>query len=120
MSAAMKSVAQARWDACERVATVLGCGKTHVHDKLYKKLKEEELLELVMEGEPTAVATVKAWPELSEETKRSWVPCSDDDVAKNPLEKVKIAIWFAKKMGGISLARKALDMAAMLDEELRG
>lgn len=115
MSEVQKATAKARWELCGRLAAMLGCGKTHVHDKLYSKLKERELVDAVLAGEQGAVAAVKAWPEFYDEGVKLWMPKKQTPTA---MEKLKIAQWFVDKMGGMEQAKKALFALERLDQEL--
>ncbi len=120
MSSLQSEKATKRWADCATAATALGCGKTHVHDKLYARLKQEGLLDDLLKGGEAAsevVDIVRAWPEFNVESVTGW-QSSTDDVPRTPVEKVKVAMWFIRKMGGVEAARKSIDAALLLQDTL--
>lgn len=117
MSTLASDKAISRWEKCRLAAEKLGCGKTHVHDKLYGRLCREDLLHRVIEGNEQAIETVKAWDEYSQESMSQW-QSSDTDVPKTAVEKIKVAMWFIRKMGGAEKAKKAIDATVALQSEL--
>lgn len=124
MSAAQSDKAIRRWADCEKIAAVLGCGKTHVHDKLYSRMSREELLDSVIAGDAGAIASVKSWPEFAEERPKQWSPAPPAPPAppaerkQTGLEQLKLTMWFIKQVGGLERAKQLLAFAEQLETEL--
>lgn len=93
-----------KWQDCETAAVKLGCGKTHVHDKLYNRMKQEGVLAGVLAGDSDAIQAVQMWPEF--------VATGKDT---EPMEKLKIAQWYVDKVGGLERAKKLLDFLTQLE-----
>lgn len=146
MSQVQKSSMKSRWETCDELARILGTTKIHVHNKLYSRIKEEQLLETLLEKDPEAINLIKTWPEftdltpqkhrrptLEEEQYGSQLTEDEDSEERpkvNPLleghrpasnhtvfERIKIGIWFAEKMGGTQRAIKVLELLAAFETE---
>jgi hypothetical protein len=115
VSAASSVAAKQRWEACDAIAELLNCGKTHVHNKLYSRIVSEQLLDNLLAGDADAIAAVKAWPEFGEEQPRLYV---QKERAVTGLDTLKLAMWFIAKVGGVEKARRAIDYAERIESEL--
>lgn len=108
--------AKQRWSDCRIIAEHLGCGKTHVHDRLYSRIKREELLNDAIGGVPTAIETIQSWPEFNErERENHWQPNPE---VRGGAERLKLALWFITKIGSVEKAKRAVDLAVQVLEEL--
>lgn len=100
----LSALAKERWAACADIGKVLGLSKTYVHDKLYGKLCQTGYLDKVLRRNRTAIDQVRSWPEYTA-ANQSVCQC---DMA--PIEMLKIADWFVRKLGSVNNARKAIDL----------
>lgn len=122
MSAAQSVGAKTRWELCAKLADKLATDKHHVHNKLYSRLQAEGLTDAVLADDPAALDAVMGWPEYADRQSSGWTPrlSTGEDRSKGyaAVDRMKLTFWFVEKMGGFDKARKVLDLAERMAQEL--
>jgi hypothetical protein len=133
MSTVQSLTAKKRWEDCASVARNYGLDKQFVHDRLYGPLKAGGLLERAVRGDQGMSDVITVLQNSVEPTRHEgWSPApgappagrcpppSDVPPAsgKSKVDRLKLALWFIEKMGGADKARKVIDLAVQVCEEM--
>lgn len=119
------------WDKCEQIGYILALKKVDVFTYLYQQLKKLNMINAILDKDAAVIEIVQTWPKYikarrsSDNAKRNddfIAECAKEKPAeefqskyqkKEPAEtfedRLKIAMWYVKMVGGIEQARTMLN-----------
>jgi hypothetical protein len=121
-----------RWKDCEAIAEKLDITKYQVSSYLYGDIAQADKLELAKAGDSSTMDWIKTTPgwkrmlqdkqneEEQAERIRLHKPSRkvDNDMPETADEKLRVAMWYLRKMGSFEDAKAALEIAHSATERL--